>query len=315
MKKILICGASGFIGRNVFKFLTATNEFEVHGTCLNNEHLHPHLKKVDLINRRSVKEITKGYDCVINAAAITAGSGAVAANPHRYITDNLLINSHLTEAVHENNVGQFIFLSCTVMYPSSDRPLAESEYDLSALHPRYRMGARLKVFGEDLCRFYAGLEKTRYTSIRHSNVYGPYDKFDLEKAHVFGATVTKVMTSDGKVVVWGNGQEQRNLLHVHDLVRFIRMVIDGQDYPYDVFNVGSSTCVSVQELTEKIIAVSGRNLSIVYDQSRPSIDISIQISSKKAEKKFGWKSKINLDAGIKTTLDWYRQLAKQLPIR
>ena len=53
-----------------------------------------------------------------------------------------------------------------------------------------------------MCEFYSRLGKTKHTVIRHSNMYGPYDKYDLEKSHVFGATITKVMTSqDGKINV------------------------------------------------------------------------------------------------------------------
>ena len=79
-----------------------------------------------------------------------------------------------------------------------------------------------KVYVEKMCEFFSRLGKTKHTVLRHSNMYGPHDKYDLEKSHVFGATVTKVMNStDGKVNVWGTGEEKRDLLYVGDLVDFI----------------------------------------------------------------------------------------------
>ena len=90
-----------------------------------------------------------------------------------------------------------------------------------------------------MCQFYSRLGKTKHTVIRHSNMYGPYDKYDLEKSHVFGATVTKVMESkDGKVNVWGTGEEKRDLLYVEDLVDFIDTALNNQSSPYELFNVG-----------------------------------------------------------------------------
>ena len=65
-----------------------------------------------------------------------------------------------------------------------------------------------------MCEFYSNLSKTKYTVIRHSNIYGPYDKFDLEKSHVFGATLTKVMNGKERVTVWGTGREGRDLLYI-----------------------------------------------------------------------------------------------------
>ena len=65
--------------------------------------------------------------------------------------------------------------------------------------------------------------------IRHSNIYGPYDKYDLDKSHVFGATITKVMTNkNNRIEVWGKGTERRDFLYVDDLVDFISLAIKKQ---------------------------------------------------------------------------------------
>ena len=69
------------------------------------------------------------------------------------------------------------------------------------------------------------MEKTKYTIVRHSNIYGPHDKFDLEKSHVFGATITKVMQAKDKIEVWGEGKEIRDFLYIDDLIDFIKKAL------------------------------------------------------------------------------------------
>ena len=65
-----------------------------------------------------------------------------------------------------------------------------------------------KVYLEKLCEFYGRLGRTQYSVLRHSNMYGPYDKYDLDRAHVCGATITKVMEAQDKISVWGGGKRR-----------------------------------------------------------------------------------------------------------
>ena len=83
----------------------------------------------------------------------------------------------------------------------------------------------MKVFVEKMSEFYSRISKTKYTLIRHSNVYGPHDKYDLEKSHVFGATITKVMKAKKEIIIWGTGNESRDLIHIDDLINFVVCVI------------------------------------------------------------------------------------------
>ena len=62
--------------------------------------------------------------------------------------------------------------------------------------------AKTKLFVEDLCRFYSKISKTSFTCIRHSNIYGPHDKFDLDKSHFFGATINKIFNSKNELTIW-----------------------------------------------------------------------------------------------------------------
>lgn len=310
-KKVLITGASGFIGRNLFKRLRTHEDLDVWGTYHTRRFLDdPHLIPVDLTDRMRVNEILEGVDVLIQAAAVTSGAKDIVERPYVHLTDNLIMNSLLFQAAYDANVSQVIFFSCTVLYPPNlGRPVRETDLDLhKGIHPKYFAGAWLKVYLEKLCEFYADLGRNRYTVIRHSNIYGPHDKYDLERSHVFGATMTKVMTAPegGTIKVWGDGKEERDLLYVSDLVDFVERAMDTQDYNFDVFNVGCGHAVSVRELVEKIVRASGKNLTVIYDPTRPTISTRIAVDTTKAWEKFGWAPHVILEEGIEKTLEWYQ---------
>ena len=170
----------------------------------------------------------------------------------------------------------------------------------------------MKVFSEKLCEFYSGLGDTKYTAFRHSNIYGPFDKFNQEKSHVFAATITKVLEAKDKdsILVWGTGKEERDLLYSEDLADFIEKAIDTQESSFELVNAGFGESVSVSGLVKKVIDISGKSLRIEYDPSKPSIPTKVALDCSKAKEKFGWEPKTNLEDGIKKTIQWYKENVK-----
>lgn len=312
-KKILICGASGFIGRNLFETLSKRKNLDVYGTYHTNKFSKDRkLIKTDLTSKNQVsKLLKKGFDVLIQTAAVTSGVKDIITKPYIHITNNLIMNSLILQGAYDNSIPQVIFLSCTVMYqPNTGKPVKETDLDLNIpMYKNYFGGGWMKVYVEKLCEFYSRLGRNKYTVIRHSNIYGPYDKYDLDRSHVFGATITKVLTAKDvdKITVWGKGEEERDLLYVSDLIDFIEKVIKKQDYGYDVFNLGLGKSISVANLVKKIIAISGKKLDIFYDISKPTIPTKLSINISKAKKKFHWEPKISIDEGIAKTISWYRK--------
>lgn len=312
-RKILICGSTGFIGRNLVETFSEKDDFEVYGTYLNSKPLDNHkikMIKADLTNKNDVDKVIKGMDIVIQAAATTSGIKDTITKPYYHVTDNAVMNALIFRAAYNYKVSRVIFLSCTTMYQSSDIPIKETDFDANKdIYPSYFGGAWTKIYNEKMCEFYSRIGSTKYTIIRHSNIYGPYDKFDLEKSHVFGATITKVMTTEegGKIIVWGHGDEERDLLYISDLVDFIVLAINMQDTKFELYNVGYSSSISVKDLIKKIINLSGKNINIEYDTSKPSIDTKFCLDINKAKKLLKWSPKISLDNGIKKTMEWYKK--------
>ena len=83
---------------------------------------------------------------------------------------------------------------CSVMYESSNKKMKEKDFNPNGrIYPSYFGGAWNKIYFEKMCEYYSKISKTKFTVIRHSNVYGPYDKFDLDKSHLCSATIKKVL--------------------------------------------------------------------------------------------------------------------------
>lgn len=311
-KKVLICGATGFIGRNIAETFIKRDDFEVYGTYFESKPL-PYDKitmlHADLTRKEDVTRVVKEMDIIIQAAATTSGAKEIITKPYYHVTDNAVMNSLIFRAAYENTVSHVVFFSCTVMYPSSDLPVKETDFDPNKeMYPSYFGAGWTKVYIEKMCDFYSRIGNTKYTVIRHSNIYGPYDKFDLEKSHVFGATVTKVMTAEnnGKITVWGSGEEERDLLYISDLVDFVELAIDKQGTNFALFNIGYGSSISINELVKKIIAHSRKNVTIEHDASQPTIKTRLRLDITKVKNTLGWYPQVSLDDGIQKTLAWYR---------
>lgn len=312
-KKILVCGATGFIGRNMAEYFAALPGFEVYGTYWKAEPLQNpriHMVEADLTNKEDVNRVVEGKDVIIQAAATTSGSKDIVEKPYYHVTDNAIMNSFIFRAAFEHNVSHVVFFSCTVMYQSSDKALSEGDFDANKeIHPKYFGIGWTKVYLEKMSEFYSRIGNTKYTVIRHSNIYGPYDKYDLEKSHVFGATLTKVMTArqGGEIVVWGEGTEERDLLYVSDLVDFVERSLVKQESKFALYTAGLGKATSVADLVKSIIRHSGKNLRIAYDTSKPTIKTTLYLDCSKAKEEFGWAPQVSLDEGIKKTMAWYKE--------
>ncbi len=308
-KKLLICGATGFVGRNMVEHFSANAEYDVHAVRFNRpEYKWPNVTwhQADLRNQADVERVLEGVDIIIQAAATTSGAKDIVSRPYIHVTDNAVMNSLLLREAFHKKVKHFIFFSCTVMYQSSDKPLKETDFDESKpLHPRYFGVGNTKIYVEKMCDFFSRISETKFTAIRHSNIYGAHDKFDFERSHVFGATVSKVMLATDKISVWGTGEEERDLLHADDLNNFVELAIKNQKEKYRLYNCGLGKAITIKGLVNKIIESSGKKLAIEHDLSQPTIKTSLFLDCSLAKQELGWEPKIDLDTGIKRTVEWW----------
>ena len=312
-KTILIAGATGFIGRNLLNWLSQRDVFRIRAVYNKRppfQMKNPAVEWVqaDLTQHQDVERVMRNVDIVIQAAATTSGSADITQRPYIHVTDNAIMNSLMLRASYDLAIEQFVFFSCSVMYQSSSNPVKEEEFcEADELHPNYFGAGWTKLYIEKMCRFYAGLGKTKYTILRHSNIFGPHDKFDLQHSHIFGATVRKVMEAPNRsaVTVWGNGEEKRDLLYIDDLSDCVSTCIENHASNFRLFNVGSGVAISVNQIVKEIILASGRRQVVQHDLSKPNIPFSLALDSELIKQELGWLPKISFSEGVRRTLGWY----------
>lgn len=308
MKKILICGATGFIGKNITLGLSKNKNYEIHAVRFKrpayktSDNVKWH--KADLRKPASIDKLIKNMDIVVQAAATTSGSKDIVSKPYIHVTDNAVINSFIFRSAYTHEIKHFIFPSCTVMYPSSKKATKENDFT-GRIIDKYKGAGETKVYLEKIAKFYSMLSKTKFTIIRHSNIYGPHDKYDLDKSHVFGATITKVMKAKDDLEVWGDGSEIRDFLHADDLVNFIKKAISKQKTQYEIYNCGSGKAITIKQLCNLIVKISKKPLKIKFNKNKPTIKFDMFLNYNKAKKELGWEPKIEIESGIKKTVSWW----------
>ena len=326
---ILILGASGFIGRNMMEyFATKGHKILAHGKSrmpgYSDKLIAGDIKLVgqfDLTTQFGVTEVfQRATDyfkeepyTVIQAAATTSGANDTIHKPYYHVTDNAVMNSLILREELSHNINRHIFFSCTVMF-SAKTGMVNEETVINELDPKYFGVGWTKVYLEKMCEFYSKISKTKFTAIRHSNIYGPYDKYDLEKSHFFGATVNKATSGKNgeDLIVWGDGKDERDFLYIKDLCYFVEKIFNGvksghHENNFELFVVGSEKNYTTNEIVSKIIEHAKTNKRILNDVSKPSIPINFKLKCDKVKEYYGWLAETPIDVGIAITLDWYKK--------
>ena len=304
---IIVCGGNGFIGYNILEELIKNKNYNVYATF---NHSHKKLKKVkwikaNLLNEKKVKKILKNKDIVIQAAAVTTGSKDIIKRPYIHITNNIVMNTLLLRSSYENHVRHFIFFSCTVMYNSSSLFHTEKSKNIIDENSNYFGVGNMKMYIEKQCLFYSKLKRTKFSILRHSNIYGPHDKFDANTSHVLPNFLNKALNKKKKFQIWGNGKSIRDYLYVKDLFECVKILISKQQKNFEIYNVGSENPISILNLAKKILSIANQKKEIRFVKNDYSIDNQIKINTKKI-KSLNWKPNNSLDDGIEKTLNWYK---------
>lgn len=309
-KKVLVCGATGFLGRNIVETLAQMDEYEVTGTYFHKPpYLHPGINwvRANLTDRATVHELLAGKEIVLHYAAIVTNFNDPTTRDHA--TDNLIMSALLIKEAHEQKVSHFVFPSCGYLYNSSETPFREEDVDYNNLPENYFLMTWTKVHCEKMCEFYSTQGTTKYTVLRQANIYGMHDKTDLNTAHSTASILIKVAhAKSGSIEVWGDGAQKKDLLFVSDLTALLASLLRAKRDAFDFVNAGSGEFVTIKEIAESAVRASGKDLQIKYDVSKPSTSARWKLDCSRAKRKFGWEPRVGLAEGLRKTYDWYRSL-------
>jgi GDP-L-fucose synthase len=313
-KNMLICGADGFIGKNALDYFK--DEYNITATLFNKTTPQRGVVQgvdyvsIDLRNESQVAKLfqRQKYDIVLQLAATTTGAKDVVERPYVHVTDNTVMNAWIFREAMKTGVGHLLFPSCTVMYQPKDVKQKEADWSpLDEMYPAYFGVGNMKVFCEKMCEFYSRIGSTKFTAFRHSNVYGPYDKFDLDKCHVVPAFVNKVINADESLLIWGQGRASRDIIYIDDLISFIDKCIQSQDTKYELYNCGGGAAYPILELAKIIMELNGKKLRFEFDLTKPDIPTTVILDCTKAKKELGWSPKVGIVKGLQKTCEWYKK--------
>ena len=327
MRKILITGGAGLIGSNVVKRLISEG-YDVYvadnlwrGKMENlYENGYPvidlvsRFHQVDLINYKNCVDVSKNMDLVIHLADIVAGINFVFANELFLYRANVVMNSNMLDASIKNNVKKYLYVGTACSYPkemqSQLNPPPFKEEDAYPANPESSYGWS-KLMGEYECEL-AQKEGFIETGIlRLHNVFGPPCEMSPEKSQVIPALCRKVINHpEEDFLVWGSGNQRRAFLYVDDVVDAIVTTLD-KGMNNGVIQIGPGKSYSIADIAEKIVRLSGKDIDIKYDPTKPEGDKDRTADSSKARQMLGWEQKVSLDEGLKRTFAWASDCLKK----
>ena len=239
------------------------------------------------------------------AAAKVGGIGYNKDYPGHFIYDNLMIQSNIIHAARKFGVKKLLFLGSSCIYPKMcEQPIKEEYLMTGPLEPTNDAYAIAKIAGIKMCQAYRKQYGFNAISLMPTNLYGPNDNFGLETGHVLPAMIRKFYEAKDKVTLWGDGSAMREFLHVDDLAEACYTCMRDYDNP-DIINIGTGQDVTIKELAETVADVVGFKGEIVWDASKPNGTPRKVLNIEKI-KTLGWKPKISLREGIKSTYEWFK---------
>ena len=268
--------------------------------------------ELDLLDRAAVFDYVAAEkpDALIVAAAKVGGIQANNTYPVEFLSENIQIEANLMDAAHAADIQRLLFLGSSCVYPKhSPQPIKEEYLLTGELEETNEAYAISKITGLKLVQAYRKQYGHKWISAMPTNIYGPGDNFDLQSAHVLPAFIRKFHTAkvngDKNVTVWGTGSPKREFLHSDDLALACLFLLENYDYGIPI-NIGTGIDISIKELANLVRKKIGFMGNIEWDETKPNgtprklLDVS-RIHS------LGWKAEIELDTGIETTCDWFKE--------
>jgi GDP-L-fucose synthase len=247
------------------------------------------------------------------AAAKVGGIEANRTQPVQFLRENLLIQTHVIDAAYRHGTRKLLFLGSSCIYPKlAPQPMPEECLLTGALEPTNEWYAIAKIAGLKLCQAYRREYGFNAICAMPTNLYGTGDNFDLNASHVLPALIRKCheakLANAPIVEVWGTGTPRREFLHVDDLADACLHLMQRYEGEGPI-NVGWGEDVSIAQLAQIVADTVGFKGSLRFDPSKPDGTPRKLLDTSRLTA-LGWRPTITLDAGLRSTYEWYRAHAQ-----
>ncbi len=301
--KIFVAGARGLVGSALVRKLSSEGFSNL---------LIPSRNELDLTNQADVNSFFERErpDYVFLVAGKVGGIHANNIYPADFIRDNILIQALVIDASFRYDVKKLLDLGSSCIYPKlAPQPMTEDCLLTSALEPTNEWYAIAKIAGLKMCQALHRQHGFKAISLMPTNLYGPFDNFDLKTSHVLPALLRRFheakVTGAEEVVLWGTGSSKREFLFVDDLAEACLFAIhnyDGEQF----LNVGTGVDLSIRELAAMVAETTGYTGRIKWDTSMPD-GTPRKLLDVRQLNNLGWKAKVDLHEGLRLTYQWFTQ--------
>ncbi len=306
MTKIYIAGHRGMVGSAIVRQLQT--KLDDTTQLITRTH-----KELDLTNQQQVNDFIarEKPGQIYLAAAKVGGIQANNTYPADFIYQNLMIQTNIIYAAHQNNIQKLLFLGSSCIYPKDvKQPMQEKALLTDTLEPTNEPYAIAKIAGIKLCESYNRQHNRDYRSVMPTNLYGPGDNYHPENSHVVPALIRKFHKAKidnlAKVIIWGSGKPKREFLYVDDMAAACIYVMNLDKFIYQQqtrlmlshINVGSGQDLTIKKLAGTIAEVIGFKGKIEFDLTKPDGPRK-KLMDSTCLNRLGWQPKIDLEQGLK----------------
>jgi len=299
--KILVTGANGMLGRAVVRQFKAA-QIEVEELTR---------AKVDLVDIYKTQSYFRKISpsLIVHCAAAVGGIKSSLANGSRYFIENTRIDQSVLISAKEVKVPKLIYVASSCMYPANvEHALKEEEVLSGPLEPTNEDYAISKIAGSRLTMAISKEEKLDWKVYVPSNLFGPYDNFDLNHGHLLASIIAKSIEAkhinSPYLEMWGSGTPKREFTHVDDFARWILESSNFLEKVPPILNVGYGKDFTVQEFYEKVLTSLDCSAQIIPNLRMPNGNMRKLMDSSIANS-LGWSPKIDIDEGIESTIKWF----------
>ena len=301
--KVLVTGGAGFIGCAVNKLLlekghlvTVVDDLSKGSRDYLDKRVDFH--QVNIEDQKKLEEILPGHDAIIHMASFIE-VGKSVKKPVEFAQNNIVGTVKLLEAMKATGVKKIIFSSSACVYGNpkklpitEDDPVGEQENPYGIT----------KVTMEQFCMLYYRLFEFDVSLLRYFNPYGPGELHNPETHAI--PNFIKAALSKTPIPLFWQGQQIRDFIYIDDLARahVLALPLSG----LHIYNVGTETGLKVIDVVKKIFELLGYETSIEDKGERKGDVPSLVASSEKIRRELGWEAKVDLEEGLKETIDFFR---------
>lgn len=311
MKTAIVTGAGGFIGNHLVSALRKQNYYVI-GIDLK----YPEFQTTsanefilgDLREQSMVRQAIGTVDELYQLAADMGGAGYVFTghNDADIMHNSALINLNIVEQAQKKKIAKLFFSSSACIYPhrnqlDPDNPDC-AEHTAYPADPDSEYGWE-KLFSERLYMSFAKSYTTDIKIARYHNIFGPLGTWTGGKEKAPAAICRKVAQANNgdQIDIWGSGLQTRSFLYVGECVEATLRLMQS-NYAGPV-NIGSEEMVSINQLAQMVIDISGKNLTI-NNIPGPAGVMGRNSNNDLARKHLNWDYKQTLKQGLEKTYQW-----------